>query len=93
MWGPSVEYIPQMMRSWVAERMLRVGACRHQPAENRRLLFSQVQGAETFPAPGTPYFDELLENQITGKILPIPPKPNLWQYIYRMVRSRKMELG
>ena len=63
------------------------------PAENRRLLFSQVQGAETFPAPGTPYFDELLENQITGKILPIPPKPNLWQYIYRMVRSRKMELG
>ncbi|HHT73910.1 MAG TPA: hypothetical protein GX008_09380 [Firmicutes bacterium] len=92
-----VEYIPQMIaRGYeVAERMLRAKglAGTNSPAENRRLLFSQVQGAETFPAPGTPYFDELLENQITGKILPIPPKPNLWQYIYRMVRSRKMELG
>lgn len=90
------ELIPEMIARGraVAARMLRErGLSRaNSPEQNRRLLFAGVQVAEAFPEPGTEYFQELLADQITGRPLPIPPKPHLWQAISRL-RSRKMELG
>lgn len=93
-----LEYIPQMIaRGYaVAERMLKEKGLspRNSGEQNRRLLFAQVGRAETFPSPGTAYFQELLENQIKGKAaLPIPPKPKLWETLYKLMRNKKMELG
>jgi NTE family protein len=93
-----VEYIPEMIARGcaVAERLLVAKGLspKNSGEQNRRLLFAGVRGAETFPLPGTAYFQELLDNQIKGRPgLPLPPKPNLWEVLYRTIRGKKMELG
>src|SRR5690554_1213760 len=93
-----LEYIPQMIERGyaVTEKMLQSKGLspRASREQNWRLLFAQVRGPQDFPVPGTPYFQELLDNQIKPKtVLPEKPKLNFWGTLLRLGRGNKAELG
>jgi len=90
------EFIPQMIARGfaVTDRMLQEMGLSQQNsrAVNRERLFAGVQGAETYPEPGTAYFQELLSNQIKPQT-PLVKKPSLWETLRKVLRRKKTELG
>ena len=61
---------------------------------NRERLFEKVEGAKTYPEPGTAYFQELLSSQIKPQSsLPSVQKPRFLDMFDRVFRGKKTELG
>ncbi len=80
-----VEYIPAMIsRGYaVAVRLFREWELKAGDERNRQLFFGKFRGFRDFPAKNSPYFQELLANQIkkTQRVLPAPQRLEpTWAY-------------
>ncbi|HBG10579.1 MAG: patatin-like phospholipase family protein [Limnochordia bacterium] len=87
-----VEYIPEMIaRGYeVAIRLFRERGLTAGESGNRERLFRMVRAAQTFPEKDSPYFNYLLEHQITKKTKETAAEPGLLGQLRTLVRRRAL---